>query len=65
MKKFSYIKEMKTSELSDKLMDETAALGKMKLNNSISPLENPMQLRDKRRFIARLNTEITSRNKKS
>lgn len=55
---------MKTSELQDKLADETSALGKMRLNHSVSPLENPMQLRDKKRLIARLSTELTSRNQK-
>lgn len=63
MKKYSYIKEMKTTELQDKLVEEVSALGKIRLNNSISPLENPIQIRHKRRLIARLSTELTARSK--
>jgi ribosomal protein L29 len=33
------------------------------MNNSVSPLENPLQLRYKKRNIARLKTELTKRNK--
>lgn len=63
MKKYSYIKEMKTSELQDKLVEEVSALGKIRLNHNVSPLENPIQMREKRRVIARLNTELTARSK--
>ncbi len=61
MKKYSHIKEMKTTELSDKLVEEKAMLVKMKLNHGISPLENPLQLREKRKLVARLATELNKR----
>lgn len=36
-------------------------LVKMKLNHAVSPLENPMTIKDNRRTIARLKTELTKR----
>jgi len=33
----------------------------LKMAHSISPLENPIQLRDMRRTVARLATELTKR----
>lgn len=44
--------------LSDKLV-------KMKLGHSVSPLENPMQIRVLRKTIARLNTELTKRKQEA
>jgi large subunit ribosomal protein L29 len=45
-------------ELKDKLAAEKEALNKLKLTSAVSELENPLQLRLKRRDIARLNTEL-------
>jgi large subunit ribosomal protein L29 len=61
--KNSVIREMKTDEVADKISEEIAQLSKLKMNNSVSPLENPLQLRYKKRNIARLKTELTKRNK--
>jgi large subunit ribosomal protein L29 len=33
----------------------------MKIGHSVTPLENPLQIRDVRRTIARLNTELKKR----
>ena len=48
-------------ELADKVKEEKAALGKLKLNHNVSPVENPMTIREARKTIARLQTEITKR----
>jgi large subunit ribosomal protein L29 len=48
-------------ELTDKVKEEKAALSKLKLNHNVSPIENPMKIRDSRKMIARLQTEITKR----
>lgn len=37
-------------------------LGKMKLSHSVTPMENPLQIRHLRKSIARLRTELTKRN---
>lgn len=61
MKKYSYIKEMKTDELEEKITSEKEALLKLKLNHAVAPLENPMQMKAKRKMIARLATELNNR----
>jgi large subunit ribosomal protein L29 len=33
----------------------------MKLGHKVTPLENPLQIRDVRRTVARLNTELKKR----
>ncbi len=55
------IKESTTAELKEKLQTATLEYTKMKLNHAITPLENPMKIRDQRKYIARLNTELRSR----
>jgi large subunit ribosomal protein L29 len=59
--KQSVVKEMTDEELRERLENETEALSKLRMNHTITPLENPMVLREKRRAIARLKTEIKKR----
>ena len=59
--KQSVIKEMATSELEALLETEKARLEKMKVNHMVSPLENPKQITFARKTIARINTELRSR----
>jgi len=56
---------LSTPELLDKIVEEKSSLNKLKLNHSISPLENPIKIRDTRKTVARLATELTKRNKAS
>ena len=56
--KQTVIKELSTNEIRVKLAEETGMYSKMKLNHSVSPIENPMKLRLSRRTIARLKTEL-------
>jgi len=60
--KQSVIKELKTEELFERLDDEMESLSKLKINHKVSQLESPVVLKDKRKTIARLNTEITKRS---
>ena len=60
--KQSVIKELKTEELFELLDDEMESLTKLKINHKVSQLESPVVLKDKRKTIARLNTEITKRS---
>jgi large subunit ribosomal protein L29 len=48
-------------ELIDKVKEEKAALSKLKLNHNVSPIENPIKIRDNRKMVARLQTEATKR----
>ena len=48
-------------ELQDKLADERSALHKLRFSHAVSPIENPMQLRFKRKEVARILTELRKR----
>ena len=52
---------MATNELEDLLDQEQARIEKMKVNHMVSPLENPKQLTFARKTIARIQTELRSR----
>ena len=56
------VHEMTDQELLKKLSDEKIGLNKLRLVHQASALDNPIQLRFKRRDIARLSTEINKRN---
>ena len=55
------IREMTTEELLERLEEETKQLTKMKLAHAVSPLDNPHKLKDYRRMIARMKTELRRR----
>jgi len=59
--KSSEIRELGTEEVKERLEMVQETLVKMKLNHAVSPLENPMTIKDNRRTIARLKTELTKR----
>lgn len=59
--KNSEIKELTNQELQERLDTAKAQLENLKLNHSISPLDNPLQLRDARKDIARMATELRRR----
>jgi large subunit ribosomal protein L29 len=58
----SVIKQMTDEELVERLQDEKGSLIKLKLNHAVSQLENPVVIRNKRRAIARILTEMHKRN---
>ena len=53
------IKNLSAGDIQNKLTEVKADFSKMKLSHSISPIENPIQIKDLRRTIARLETELT------
>ena len=55
------IKELTTAEIAERLDAEKAKLNNMKLNHTISPLDNPLHIREARKTIARLATELRQR----
>ena len=59
--KNSEIKELTTKELIEKIEDEKALFARMKLNHAISPLDNPNKLKEGRRIVAKLKTELRKR----
>jgi large subunit ribosomal protein L29 len=56
---------LSTAELQEKIKEEKSILTKLKLNHTVAPIENPIKIRDTRKAVARLATEITKRNKAS
>jgi len=55
------IKNLSAEEVQAQLAEAKAQFSKMKIAHKISPLENPIQIRDLRKTIARLNTELTNK----
>ena len=59
--KTAEVKELTTAEIQERLQTEKENLVRMKLNHSISPLDNPLQIKVARKTIARLATELRQR----
>lgn len=59
--KNSEIRELSTPELVERIDSEKEFQVRQRLNHAISPLDNPMKIRDSRRTIARLQTELRRR----
>ncbi|MCQ4036202.1 50S ribosomal protein L29 [Kaistella montana] len=53
------IKNLSAGDIQNKLAEVKADFNKLKLAHAISPIENPIQIRDLRKTIARLETELT------
>ena len=59
--KIAEIREIATEELAERIQTEVANYNQMVLNHSISPLENPSQIKKLRRTIARMKCEVRQR----
>ncbi|MDX5585170.1 MAG: 50S ribosomal protein L29 [Aureibaculum sp.] len=59
--KQSEIKELSVADLQEKLTALKKSSTDLKMAHVISPLENPIQLRDIRKTVARIATELTKR----
>jgi large subunit ribosomal protein L29 len=55
------ISKLSVEDLKARLTSTSEALVKMKIGHSVTPMENPIQIRDVRKTIARLNTELKKR----
>jgi large subunit ribosomal protein L29 len=55
------VAELSTPELKERLVEEQLQLNKLNLNHAISPIENPNKIKEQRKTIARLKTEIRKR----
>ena len=55
------IRELSTKELQERIAAEVIAYDKMRINHSITPLDNPSQIRKQRKLIARMKTELRQR----
>ncbi|MDD2529934.1 MAG: 50S ribosomal protein L29 [Bacteroidales bacterium] len=59
--KNNVIKELSTSELQERLAVDKLQLNKMKINHAVTPLENPNKIKEARRDVARIKTELRKR----
>lgn len=57
------IKQFVAEDLVAKIATDSAELKRLEFNHAVTPLDNPLSIRAKRRDIARLKTELTKRNK--
>lgn len=55
------IKNLSADDLQENLAQQSELLAKLKMNHSVSPLENPMEIGIARKTVARLKTEIRKR----
>ena len=59
--KASEIRELTSKEIVEKIQVEKENLVRLRLNNAISPLDNPLKIRNSKKIIARLNTILRQR----
>lgn len=59
--KNSEIVELTTKELIERIDSEKTYLLKLKLNHAVSPLDNPMKIRQAKKNVARMLTELKAR----
>jgi len=59
--KTAEIKELTTTDLVERVAAEKVSYEQMVVNHAITPMENPSQIKQLRRTIARLMTELRQR----
>ena len=59
--KSAEVKGLSTKELRERVDADAAALETLKINHTISPLDSPAKIRQLRRTVARLKTELWQR----
>ncbi|MDR2815855.1 MAG: 50S ribosomal protein L29 [Proteiniphilum sp.] len=64
MKKQEELKELSDKDLKEKLDAEVVLLTQLRINHTIAPLDNSGSLKEKRRNIARIHTELRARELK-
>ena len=55
------IKGLTVAELTEKIGSEKETMRKMKFAHQVSAIENPMKIRETRKLISRLKTELTAK----
>jgi len=56
MMKASEIKELTDKEIQERIQLEKETLTRLNMNHAVSPLDNPMKIKETRKNIARLQT---------
>lgn len=59
--KANEVRELTTKELEERLVADQDQLTKVKMNHAITPLDNPSQIKEMRKTVARIKTELQQR----
>ena len=59
--KTSEIKELSSKEIAERIQTEKENLVRLRLNHAVSPLDNPMKIKESKRNIARLKSILRNR----
>jgi large subunit ribosomal protein L29 len=59
--KNSEIRSLSTEEVKQKIAETVELVEKLKFANAVSPIDNPMKIRNIKKDIARLSTELSNR----
>lgn len=62
--KIKEIRELSDKDLQERLDAEKLNLNQLEINHSITPLDNPSMIKEKRKEIARIYTELREREMK-
>ncbi len=54
------INKLGAAELQKQILAEKESLSRLKLAHAISPIENPMRIKETRKLIAKLETALTA-----
>ena len=57
----SEIRELSVKEIEERIDTYQAQLLKLKMNHTVSPLDNPMKIQEMRKTISRMKTILTER----
>ena len=61
MMKAHEVRSLSIEEVQERIREEEEQLSELRFRHAIAQLENPMLLREKRRFLARLKTILKER----
>lgn len=59
------LKGLSADDIQAEISAEESRLLKLKFAHAVSPIENPMRIRESRKRIARLHTELTSKSRQA
>ena len=61
--KSTEIREFTLKELEERIETHEAQLQKLRMNHAVSPLDNPMKIKEMRKTIARMKTILSERTR--
>lgn len=59
--KIAEVRELSTKELLERIESEALSLDQMRINHTITPMDNPSKIKQLRRTIARMKMDLRQR----